>query len=570
MRFRAAVRVDAELDAKAHLWLRVDRPNRQAGFFENMRDHPITSDQWRSYEIVAPIAADAESVNFGVLMPGQGRIWIDEVELTVEGDTGPAVFAEDFEEDRAAGAGLMHTSPPGLYELDPKASGALSGRHCALLSSKTAGDVPAELLRPAPIRLGAGVSALLPFALAVEAGRTLPPGPAQTPTSEGALSANDRSTRLAAVALAWNVFQHCYPYFDVVETNWDEALPQALTQAAVADGELAFLGALRQLVAKLQDGHGRVSHSSESIRKPPFYWEWIEGRLAITHVMDGWDVDLAVGDIVRAIDGKPAIEAIGEAEQLVSASTDAHRRLRTLRTMLSGVPDSALSLEVEDANGGRRTVSVARSVPPNQYREKVPPPKWREIEPGAFYVALFRITQQEMEDLVPRLASAGKVIFDLRGYPRVRPSTIGHLIDEPVTCAQWHVPRIQRPDRERVDFDFSNWTVQPQSPRLEGRVAFLTDERAISYAETHLGIIEHYDLAEIVGSPTAGTNGNVNPFTLPGGYRVSWTGMKVLKHDGSRHHGVGIQPTVRVRPTLAGVRAGRDEVLERALEVLSQ
>jgi C-terminal processing protease CtpA/Prc len=97
----------------------------------------------------------------------------------------------------------------------------------------------------------------------------------------------------------------------------------------------------------------------------------------------------------------------------------------------------------------------------------------------------------------------------------------------------------------------------------------MTDGRAISYAETYLGIIEHYKLAEIVGGPTAGTNGNVNPFSLPGGYQVTWTGMKVLKHDGSRHHGVGIQPTVPASRTIRGITAGRDEVLERAVAVVS-
>lgn len=44
--------------------------------------------------------------------------------------------------------------------------------------------------------------------------------------------------------------------------------------------------------------------------------------------------------------------------------------------------------------------------------------------------------------------------------------------------------------------------------------------------------------------------------------------MKVLKHDGSRHHGVGIQPDLVVKPTRAGVATGRDELLERAIEHL--
>ena len=85
-----------------------------------------------------------------------------------------------------------------------------------------------------------------------------------------------------------------------------------------------------------------------------------------------------------------------------------------------------------------------------------------------------------------------------------------------------------------------------------------------------MAIVENYKLAEIVGEPTAGTNGNVNPFTIPGGYTITWTGMKVLKHDGSQHHGVGIQPTIPVSRTRAGIAAGRDEMIERAVEVLKK
>jgi C-terminal processing protease CtpA/Prc len=85
-----------------------------------------------------------------------------------------------------------------------------------------------------------------------------------------------------------------------------------------------------------------------------------------------------------------------------------------------------------------------------------------------------------------------------------------------------------------------------------------------------MGIVEHYRLGEVVGSTTAGTNGDVNMFTVAGGFLVSFSGMRVLKHDGSRHHGVGVAPTVPVVPTPAGIAAGRDEVLERAVQVLQR
>jgi len=46
--------------------------------------------------------------------------------------------------------------------------------------------------------------------------------------------------------------------------------------------------------------------------------------------------------------------------------------------------------------------------------------------------------------------------------------------------------------------------------------------------------------------------------------------MKVLKHDSAQHHGVGILPTVPVARTRAAIAAGRDEFLERALEVVKK
>jgi C-terminal processing protease CtpA/Prc len=121
-----------------------------------------------------------------------------------------------------------------------------------------------------------------------------------------------------------------------------------------------------------------------------------------------------------------------------------------------------------------------------------------------------------------------------------------------------------------MKFDYSFWPVAPIQPHFGGKVAFLIDGRAISAAETYMGMVEHYKLGAIVGGPTAGTNGNVNPFTLPGGYSFSWTGMKVLKHDGSQHHGVGIQPTVPVQRTIRGVAEGRDEILEAAIKLVGQ
>jgi C-terminal processing protease CtpA/Prc len=132
------------------------------------------------------------------------------------------------------------------------------------------------------------------------------------------------------------------------------------------------------------------------------------------------------------------------------------------------------------------------------------------------------------------------------------------------------VPQIIYPDQKKIcGYKEHGWLIEAKEPYLgDKQVIFITDGRAISYAESYLSFIEGYNLATIVGQPSAGTNGNINPFTINSYCSISWTGMKVVKHDGSQHHGIGILPDVEVYKTIEGVKAGKDEFLDKALEMI--
>ena len=420
--------------------------------------------------------------------------------------------------------------------------------------------------------LGGGVSCLVPLALYADAGGTLPHVAAEQGASATSLvrySGNDRTTRLADVALAWNIFEHFYPYFDVVKTDWRAELRTALSGAATDRDETEFVRTLRRLVAKLQDGHGNVLDPSESVEFTyPVFFGWIEDRLVITAVAAGAE-GLRPGDVVLKVDGHSSSQALAEAEEISAGATPQWRRYVAMDRLLN--QNSEMMLEVQTQAGETKSVKLKRNLEFDKIKE-VRPPKITELKPRIFYLDLDRIKDDDFRPLLPQLEKARGIIFDLRGYPRVSPVVISHLIDKPVESARWMVPIIKEPDHANmVDYNTDGrWRLEPIPPRLTAKVAFLTDGRAISYAESLLGIIEAYKLADIVGEPTAGTNGDINPFTLPGNYKVIWTGMKVLKNDGSRHHGVGIQPTVLVHRTIRGVAEGRDEQLERALAIVSQ
>lgn len=651
VRLRAWVRANLTGDARAQLWLRVDRPGGKPGFFDNMGDRPITKREWTQYEIIGDVDEDAETINIGLMLIGNGVAGLDVVAfeaigkkgegnepprpLTERGLANLTAFARLYgyvrffhPSDEAAAADWERFLIEGVAAVEPAKDAAELAAALQRLFAPLAPTVrvheagqapPPEPLPPAAMimywkhtgvglgntqgpymslrieakpsaklpspaepftaDLGGGVACVVPLAVPHDGNRTLPAAAAKlvqksTKPENFRPSGDDRTTRLANVIIAWNVFQHFYPYFDVVKTDWPGELSTALNRAAVDADQHAFLRTLRRLVAALHDGHGRVSLDAAGATVPlPLTWDWIEGKLVVTHVAGPLAADVQRGDVIVRIDGKPASTCLEECEAEISGATPQWRRWRALEDLRLGPPDSSVLLNVQRRPGVVKSVKAERllqTTDAEPVREPRPEPV-EEIRPGIMYVDLDRIDDKAFAAALPKLNEATGIIFDLRGYPsRVGVQPISHLIAEPVTCAQWHIPATLRPDREGMTFNFSNWKVPPKEPKWKAKAAFITDGRAVSYAETYLGIIEHYKLAEIVGAATAGTNGNVNPFRLPGGYMITWTGMKVFKHDGSVHHGVGIQPTIPVQRTIAGAAAGTDEFLEAAIKAVSR
>jgi C-terminal processing protease CtpA/Prc len=539
---------------------------------------------WQPFEISAEVPATADGLEVDLGLAAGGRVWWDDLSLRAAGApdaAAPPLPNADFEiagyDGAPAGWELDRASRLAGYRATLSTDRPRSGKGSLLLS--WAKPDPASHPRPEePLvaDLGGGVSALVPLALYRDAQGTLPHLPALARAEGGPTpSGDDRTTRLADVVLAWNVFQHFYPYFDVVQADWPGELRRALSAAATDADEKAFLDTLRRLVAALHDGHGNVSASFQGggLGRLPVLWDWVEDQLVITQTAPAGAGGLRAGDVVVAIDGKPARQALAAAEELVSGATPQWRRWVALGRLAMGAPREEARIEARHPDSSSVTATLAHSATLFGDGSLVEsrPGTISELRPGLFYVNVDQVTDDDFKAALDRLAGARGVIFDLRGYPRhISPVILNHLVDHPFTSARWNVPVITRPDRQGWDWDVSGWFEQPAAPRLTGKIAFITDGRAISYAESYLGIVEAYHLGEIVGAPTAGTNGDVNPFSLPGGYQVTWTGMKVTKHDGSRHHGVGIQPTVPVSRTLQGVTAGRDELLEKAIEVVSR
>ncbi len=590
IRLRAAVRTQVEGAGNAgRLLLRVDRANGERGFFDNMQDRPITDSTWTTYDITGEVADDAEQIYFGGLLTGQGTARMDAFQLQVRDTTDadwtsvPVTNAGFEAGDAPASPSTWRTRDDG-YRVATTDAEAFDGDHSIVLASSP-GVVTAGLFdaRPAPGTvvdkpLARGLMAQIPLALYSRDGQTLRPHDAPSPAplqaaldslSIDSLSARDAGLRYGNVATAWNVLQHFYPYFDVVDADWDAVLTQTLRRVLTDRDTEEHLRTLQFMMAHLDDGHGSVFHPSLRETAPlPLRVDRIENEIVITAAADsllGEDPCIQQGDVVTTIDGEDAETRVAEAKRFISGSPQ-WTEYRALGGFGRGERGTEVTLTVRHENR-EKTCTLTRSGERRPSESKPAPISM--VRDGVYYVDLDRATMSEIQESIDSLATAQGVVFDLRGYPEGgNQRVLQHLSPDTLRSARWQVPQIIYPDRDDlVGYDTSGrWSLPPLEPQFSGEIVFLTNARAISYAESIMGIVEHYDLGTIVGQPTAGANGNVNPFILPGDYRVAWTGMRVLKHDRSQHHLIGIRPTVPVARTIEAVREGRDLYLEAALD----
>src|SRR5690606_13172162 len=136
--------------------------------------------------------------------------------------------------------------------------------------------------------------------------------------------------------------------------------------------------------------------------------------------------------------------------------------------------------------------------------------------------------------------------------------------------APFLVPQILRPDREGWTWKDFSWSLKPKEPRIKGKVVFVNHPGVVSAGETAMAIIDHYELATLVGATTAGCNGNVTFIPVPAGGRIMWTGMVVKKHDGSPLYLRGYEPDRPVERTMEEIMAGRDEAVPVAIAVIEE
>ena len=197
---------------------------------------------------------------------------------------------------------------------------------------------------------------------------------------------------------------------------------------------------------------------------------------------------------------------------------------------------------------------------------------------GYAYVDLDRLQGNEVDQMFETIKNAPAVIFDMRGYPNGTAWSIAPRLsdkNQPI-AALFDNPVLEAKNLSNSDYSTgTNFTFAQQIPKREsgdvykGKIVMLIDENAQSQSEHTALFFEsaHPDIT-FIGTPTAGANGDVTNSILPGNIKVSFSGHSVRHADGRQLQRVGIQPTIKVAPTIRGIIEGKDEILDAAINYL--
>ncbi|MEZ0483674.1 S41 family peptidase [Fibrella aquatica] len=395
------------------------------------------------------------------------------------------------------------------------------------------------------------------------------------------MSTPDQSYRLLALFRYWNIIHYFFPYKYALDSNWNEVLPKLIPVFQRANNPETYQKAIYQLVASIKDSHGFLVSTDKNrcLRCGdlgtlwlPFELKLIDNKAVVTRIYNDSLMSssaLTVGTVISAIDGQSVRGHIDRIQPYISASNEADV-LRDVRGLIGVSTQKQAALTI-DRQGKDTTVIVARYTFRELGRSTSKSlnsryPISQMLSDSIGYVNMGHLTQRKIDSVMKPLMNTRAIIFDLRNYPQATLLLVGwYLTDKRPTFAQFTRPNLSFPG---VFEQMGSSKLPPAREKpYAGNVIVLVNEDTQSQAEFTAMAFRTVPTALLVGSPTAGADGNISWVPLPGGYRTAFSGIGVFYPDGRETQRVGILPDIVVKPTIEGIRAGRDEVLERAIKL---
>lgn len=381
----------------------------------------------------------------------------------------------------------------------------------------------------------------------------------------------DAGYRLLSLYRYWNIIQYYFPYRYAIGQDWKEVLgefiPKFLSATDGTDYNLACL----ELTARINDSHAGIYNAVTrhffGDRILPLEVVFVENKAVVKGYYDenlGKETGLKPGDIILEINHKPVEKIIQDYSKYLPAS-NYPTQLRKLSFELLSSNDMSVDLKYL-SDGTEKTTTLQTYLPDRINYTQKPTAPFKMVNEQTAYINLGIVKSKDFQDIFEKIKNTKALVIDIRAYPaEFNVFKLGkYLMPHPEKFVKFTVPSIISPG----DFIMQKALTVGAGNKdfYKGKVAILINETTQSSAEYHAMAFRKAPNAKVFGSQTAGADGNVSYFMLPGKVATQITGLGVYTPEGAETQRIGIIPDVEVKPTVEGIKNNKDEVLEKALK----
>ncbi len=377
----------------------------------------------------------------------------------------------------------------------------------------------------------------------------------------------NRDIRLLIAFKYWNIIEYFFPYKYQTDKPWDVVLLTSIPQLQSASTEKEFQMALMQMTVKIDDAHGGFLVGDTHFTFPIFKSRFIDGKLIVRGYYNdsiAFNYPIKVGDEILAVNNVPIKTLIRNNRGFVSGSNKASKERNIGYHILRSTDESPKTITFKSED----KINDA-SVKFYPYDQLVSPKKehWSILKKNIGYVNMGKLLNNEVKEMMEGLLDTKAIIFDIRNYPKGTMYHIAsYLTPERRSFYKTIKPDLDYPGKFVWDDGIKCGSFR-KNGNYKGKVILLVNEITQSHAEFTTMALQTADNVITIGSQTAGADGNVSRLELGGGMRTYMSGIGIFYPDGTETQRKGVKVDIEVRSTIEGLREGRDEVLEKAIEL---
>ncbi|TVZ15487.1 S41 family peptidase [Maribacter sp. MAR_2009_72] len=376
--------------------------------------------------------------------------------------------------------------------------------------------------------------------------------------------------RLLGLFKYWNIIEYFYPYKYLTDQNWNSVLLEMIPKFRNASNKYEYQYAIKELIAKLDDTHARINFTDNRSKFLPVEISRIENKAVVSAFRNDSLANLSqlkLGDVILKInDLDIATEVINESKYVSGSNTNIKIR-NSYYKILNGI-DSTIKLTILRDDIVKEIEARRYNFDDYKNNNNLTKIKSKSINNNIGYIDMAYVKGEDILDIFKMFENKEAIIIDLRNYPAFIYKLFSRYINhERKDFAKVYSPYISYPGK----FIFKkNLQTGSSKKAFKGKVYLLVNDKTISRSEFTAMAFQTSKNVTTIGNQTAGADGDVVVFEYMEGYKTTISGNGILYPDGFETQRRGIKIDVEVKPTIKGLLNGKDEVLEKAIELASQ